>query len=526
MNNISFYPACLDFQSYLLVGIKGVGMASLAAVLVDMGKEIFGWDVKEDFVTKKQLDRLRVRISDQEVLPDNIQAVIYTAAHHDVQHPLVQQAIKKGIPCFSLAEVTGALSQLKPTIAVCGVGGKSTTSAMLAWIFGQITRRASYMVGVGEIKGLNKTGSWSNKQQPAESSKKSADDYFMVEADEYATNPTAIHQGQPAQPRFLSLTPQIIICTQILHDHPDVYPSINDTLKTFEAFFQKLPSHGLLISNADDTNSQKLILQFNRLRPDIKIIQVGNSKQADVQIAETKSILGQTSAKVRLTKQIRHDWQVDQNEWQLNLSIPGQMNLRNAVTVLVASVQAGLPIEEVISALQSFQSTSRRLEKVAEKDQVIYYDDYAHHPQEISAAIEAIKSWYPDLPLTIIFQPHTYSRTKSLLADFAHCLAEADHVILLPIFSSAREQADPTTSSQQIVDLINQIGTTAQLASTSSEAADFVVKIKQGLVVTMGAGDVYLIHELLNNSVDRKNLDNTTPHSELDPEYSNHADQS
>lgn len=496
MNKVSHYPACLGFQSYLLVGIKGVGMASLAAVLIDMGKKVQGWDVIEEFVTQKQLSRLQIHISDQQVVSDNIQAVIYTAAHHDIQHPLVQQAIKKGIPCFSLAEVTGALSQLKPTIAVCGVGGKSTTSAMLAWVFEQTTHQASYIVGVGEIKGLNKTGSWSPQQQQAESGKEAVENYFVVEADEYATNPTAIRQGHPAHPRFLNLTPDIIICTQVLHDHPDVYPSIDDTLNTFESFFQKLPTQGLLIANADDANSQKLSWQLNRLRPDIKIIQVGNSKQADVQIIDTKSKLGQTSAKIRLANHIKYNWQIDQNEWQINLSIPGQMNIKNATAALVATVQAGLPIDKVISALQSFQSTSRRLEKVAKKNQVIFYDDYAHHPQEISAAIEALKSWYPNLPLTIIFQPHTYSRTKSHLEEFAHSLAEADHVILLPIFSSAREQADPTVSSQQVVDLINQLGTPAQLAPTFFDVVDRIVNIKRGLVVTMGAGDVYLIHGL------------------------------
>jgi len=457
MNHSNTKVSCLTFQSYYLVGIKGVGMASLAAVLIDMGKQIQGWDVTDSFVTQPMLDRLRVQISDQTELPDNIDAVIFTAAHHDVQHPLVQQAVQKGLPIFSLAEVTGALSELKPTIAVCGVGGKSTTSAMLAWVFDQITHQASYMVGVGEIKGLRKTGAWQD------------DGWFVVEADEYASNPTAIQKGQPAQPRFLSINPTIIICTQILHDHPDVYPSIKDTLNTFEKFFLRLPNQGILITNADDLNSQTVVARVSQTRPDIKIIRLGEQSTADVQISSL----------------------------QLELSIPGQMNLRNAAATLMAATQAGLPNNQVFLALRSFQSTSRRLEKITERDGLIFYDDYAHHPQEISAAIEALRSWYPDLPLTIIFQPHTYSRTKSLLSEFAQSLAQADQVILLPIFASAREQTDPTTSSQQVVDLINQLGTSAQLATSIQEAADQVGHIKQGLVVTMGAGDVYLVHDCL-----------------------------
>lgn len=495
MNITSQHSTCLTYQSYLLVGIKGVGMASLAAVFIDMGKHVQGWDVAEEFVTQNQLNRLGVHITDQQVLPNNVEAVIFTAAHHDVQHPLVQQASSKGFPVFSLAEVTGALSQLKPTIAVCGVGGKSTTSAMLTWIFEQTAHQASYMVGVGEIKGLNKTGAWSEHKEQLMSNKLVVDNWFVVEADEYATNPTAIQHGQPAQPRFLSLNPNIIICTQILHDHPDVYPTIDDTLKTFEKFFLKLPYEGVLIGNADDENSQIAISRLLSKRPDIKIVQVGKSSRADVQIMEIKSKPGQTSSKIRLSNRLRSDWQIDMGEIQLQLTIPGQMNIRNAISAFVVAIELGLPINKVLTALQSFQSTSRRLEKIVERDQVMFYDDYAHHPQEITAAIEALRNWYPNLPLTIIFQPHTFSRTKSLLTEFANSLAAADQVILLPIFASAREQADPTTSSQQVVDLINQLGTSAHLATSIADAIDQVADINQGLVVTMGAGNVYLFHD-------------------------------
>lgn len=456
-------------------------MAALASCLLDMGKTVSGWDVAEDFVTQGMLDQLAIQITQDLVLPPHIDAVIFTAAHQDAQHPLVKQAQDKQIPCFSLAEVSGAISKEKPTIAVCGVGGKSTTSAMLAWIMQSVSSEASYMVGVGEIIGLTKTGAWSQKSAA-----------FCIEADEYATNPSQVALGHAPQPRFLSLKPETIICTQILHDHPDVYPTLADTQRIFGQFFQSLPPDGLLIINSDDMLSLSAAESIKLSHPQATIVTIGNSKAASVQLQQSSSRAGVTSTTLVAP-------QLSAAPFELKLKIPGTYNLWNAAAALVAATQYGLPLKSVLKSLAGFASTSRRLESKGQHGSTLFYDDYAHHPFEISAAIRALREWHPHRSLCVVFQPHTFSRTKAMLAEFAHSLSQADRVVILPIFASARESSFSDISSQDLVAQINALHTPAEFCTSLADAHAHFAQLKEDVVVTMGAGDVYTLHTPLTS---------------------------
>ena len=187
------------------------------------------------------------------------------------------------------------------------------------------------------------------------------------------------------------------------------------------------------------------------------------------------------------------------NSYQLKLKVPGEYNVQNAIAAISACVVSGIKIEDAITAIKDFASTQRRFENKGTKNGVIYFDDYAHHPNEIKSAIAALNTWYKDQRKIIVFQPHTYSRTKQLLHEFIHSFKNAKEVYLLDIFASAREEYDSTISSDDIVKGINQIYneiTIKNLKNIDSLKEFLLSNTKSGdVVLTLGAGDIYKVHD-------------------------------
>ncbi len=473
-----------QFEHFYLMGIKGVAMTSLAQILIQAGKEVRGCDVKDGFVTQRILNQLPIKsdVGFDHKLPRNTDVVIYTAAHNGPENQIVQQAKQKDIPTFSQAEALSLLANQKQGIAVCGVGGKSTVSAMITWILSKLGYKPSFSVGVGDIIGLGKTGQWNNKT-----------DWFVAEADEYVTNPSAARQGKTLTPRFSYLQPEITVCTNLNYDHPDVYDDLNHTKQTFAEFFKKIQAGGRLIYNADCENVVDVVDSVTAAIDQKNIIHssFGQSNQADLVLLEDK-VKDQTNyGRIKFS-------QTNQT-YQLKLKVPGKFNLLNAMAAILAVIPVGISIEEAIQALASFHSTMRRFELVGIKDKVVYLDDYAHHPDEIRKTISAFKKWYPDKRRIVAFQPHTFSRTKQLLDAFVNSLASASEVLLLDIFPSAREKYDPTISSELIVDKIKNKYPETRVANlkTINSLADYCQhQLESGTaLMTMGAGDIYKVHQ-------------------------------
>ncbi|PIR61502.1 MAG: hypothetical protein COY81_01205 [Candidatus Pacebacteria bacterium CG_4_10_14_0_8_um_filter_43_12] len=463
-----------DHQHFYLVGIKGVAMTSLAQLLLDAGKSVSGSDQGEEFVTQTKLDQLGVTIDADFAaqLPKNTDCVIYTAAHRGKFNPQVQAAIKLGTAVYSQAEALSCFFNQKKGIAVCGVGGKSTVSAMIAWIFEKTGRPQSFSVGVGNILGLNKTGRWLPSSE-----------YFIAEADEYVTDPEAIKQGEPAIARFSYLQPQITICTHLIFDHPDVYPNELATIQAFTTFFDQLKANGSLIINQADR------AKIGQTKA--KLLSFGNSPQADVYYQPISNDQpGINQAVIHYQKQ----------NFELKLTVPGEYNLENATAACLAAVVAGVQFDQAALALASFQSTSRRFEKVGRWHGVELYDDYAHHPSEIKAVAAVIPNWFKGKTCLVAFQPHTYSRTKQLFDQFATALAQINHLVLLDIFASAREQADDAVSSQQLANAVSQItGQAVPVLHDYRQLAEYAQKqlsVNQ-IFLTLGAGNIYKAHQLL-----------------------------
>ena len=464
-----------------LVGIKGVAMTSLAQMLINAGKTISGSDVPDSFVTEKILGSLSVTIQDSFLLdlPEKTDCVVYTAAHSGSDNPQVQKSKELKIPVLSHAEALAQLIENQKTIAVCGVGGKSTTSAMITWIFSQTQTPCSFSVGVGNIPNLEKTGQFNPNAK-----------WAIIEADEYVTNPNQIAKGEKPIPRFSYFSPNIICCSTIAYDHPDVYLSFQQTKDTFVDFLQKVGTTGTIIS----TDSNQEILKDYSLPS--SPLWVGTKNDSFIQILNTPLVENK-----KTITEIR----VDGNQFKLELPIPGEYNVQNAILALAAAQSAGIPIEQSLEALKTFPSTMRRFENKPAFNGAALYDDYAHHPHEIEAVLKAFSNWEPTATKIVAFQPHTYSRTKELFSEFVTVLSKAvsktDQLILLDIFASARETDTHTVSSDDLAQALQQKGTNVIRLKSYQELATYLKEnlSSQSACITLGAGDIYKVYEKLKS---------------------------
>lgn len=470
-----------SLPSVYLVGIKGVGMAALAVLLKEAGvPQVSGADTPEEFVTDDLLKKYALPVThfDQAKLPSGVGAVIYSGAHQGENNPLVIEAKSRSVPVFSLAQAVGLLSTCKETIAVCGVGGKSTTSALLSWIFEKAGQNPSFAVGVGDIPNFGTTARWVPQTK-----------LFVIEADEYVADPQA-----DKTPRFLYLRPSHAICTSLTFDHPDVYHSDSDTREAFRYFFQLLPDTAHLVIQGDDESLVRLAQESGK-----NLITVGESESLDIHLRNWSVQNG-----VGRVELISNRGLLGETPRVLEMQIPGRHNLRNAAYAAVLAYQFGVSWEVIAQAVKSFQGVQRRFEfkgKIA--NGVLGYDDYAHHPREIAAIAQTLKEWFPDQPVVVAFEPHTFSRTQVLWNEFIEAFqnfSPGTRILLLPIFASAREKEDPDTSSQDLVMALQAKGCAAEYIRDYQELLHYTQQLTPGTVfITMGAGTIYKVFDYANH---------------------------
>ncbi len=457
-------------KSIHLVGIKGVAMTALACLAQDLKIRITGSDTAEVFVTDKILKTRKIKynigFSPKNIKNQNL--VVYTGAHGGHQNPEVQEAVKKDIQVLNHAQALKLFLKDKQVISVCGVGGKTTTSSMIATILEFARFKPSWAIGVGEIFPLGSPGRAGQGR------------HFIVEADEYVACP----QTDPT-PRFLYQSPQITVCTNIEFDHPDVYSSLTQTKKAFLSFFKKIPQDGLLVANSDDPNTKDVLKEFKK-----PVQTFGLSPAANWQIKNIHSTEQRTFFDLEFKGIQIQDFILNQ---------PGRIAVQNAAAAIAVANFLGIDFKTIKKGLKSFLGTKRRFEKIWEFKKILLYDDYAHHPKEINATLEATRSWFKNKKLLCLFQPHTYSRTKELFTEFTLCFNKADFVVILPIYASAREKKDPNISSKILVDEIKKSQKQAYYAKNFEKAVELISTLseKDEIIITMGAGDVFHIHPMI-----------------------------
>lgn len=440
-------------QNIYLVGIKGVGMTALAIILKKMGKTISGSDSTEIFITDSVLADNGIKYNagfDATHIIDGIDLIITTGAHEGLQNIEVLTGKKMGISVMTHAEALGrVMDQFTTKIAVCGTHGKTTTSAMISFVFQKLGLKFGYHVGTPIFSGLPGGGF-------------TGYDYFVTEADEYVASP-----GIDNTPRFMYLNPDIVICTGIEYDHPDVYKTPESMEQAYRNFFKKLDNRkGTLIYCSDDQKLTAIVKQFTNLTT----------------IPYSLSTPNDTI-----------------------LLVAGNHNKQNAAAVLTVCEYLKFDIIEVKKALSNFTGSARRLEKKYEANGTLLYDDYAHHPTEIKATIQALKEMYPNKRIILLFQPHTYSRTEALQHEFITALSSANTTLLTDIFASAREKnSDFTITSQKLVEEAQNKGikTIEYCAFDHITQTLASIAARGDIVVTMGAGSIYKLHsgiiEVLN----------------------------
>lgn len=451
-------------RSIHFVGIKGVAMAALAIYFKEKGMRVTGCDVAEEFPTDYELKKAKIHPDigfeprfGEKNKPD---VVIYTGAHNGRDNPVVKAAIALHIPTFPHGQALGMVMEGARQIVAAGSHGKTTVSAMIASVLTSAGRDPSYAVGCGGITGLGAAGHFGKS------------DWFVAEGDEYITDP--LHDTTP---RFLWTHPEILAVTNIDFDHPDAYPDIRAVQEAFVRLMQQQVDSRLTVVNIDDAPSSCLLIGEN-------VVTSGFSPRAQVRITHT----GAGAERMFFTLE-REGLSLG----EFVLRVPGRHNVANATAAIIALEATGLSMSEIAGGLSSFLGTKRRFEKVAENSDILYYDDYAHHPHEIEATLSAAKSWWPDRRIIAVFQPHTYSRTKALLAEFSQAFACAREVIITDIYASAREHEMVGISGKTLVEQTARHHASVFYAPEAESVSKLLSQhIKTGdVVIFMGAGDIY-----------------------------------
>ena len=456
----------IDFKTPIhvhFIGIGGISMSGLAEILLQEGFTISGSDNKESALTKELEQKGALLYYGQRAsnIQENIDVVVYTAAIHP-DNPEYAEALNRSIPMLTRAQLLGQLMKnYDCPIAVSGTHGKTTTSSMISQILLLADTDPTLSIG-GILKSINGNIRIGHS------------DIFVTEACEYTNS-------------FLSFFPKIGIILNIEEDHLDFFKDITEIRASFHKFASLLPKDGTLIINADIDHLEEITSDLT-----CRIITFSAKEACDTADYRASDITYDSKACPTFTLHAENT----ENE-QFTLTVPGLHNVSNSLAaIILADI---LKIDRTITknALLDFHGTDRRFEFKGEVGGVKIIDDYAHHPTEIKATLTAVKD-YPHKTSWCVFQPHTYTRTKAFMNDFASALSLADKVILADIYP-ARETDTLGISSKDLLDLLIELNPDSYYFSSFDEIENFLLEkcIPGDLLITMGAGDVHIIGEKL-----------------------------
>lgn len=454
------YKINFDKPSHVhFIGIGGISMSGLAAILLKEGFVVSGSDSHESELTDR-LQAAGARIAYQQAtenITDGIDVVVYTAAIHP-SNPEYAAAVAKKIPLLTRAQLLGQMMKnYKIPICVSGTHGKTTTTSMAAHILMAADMDPTISVGgiLPLIKGNYRIGS---------------NDTFLMEACEYTNS-------------FLSFFPKISIILDIDADHLDFFKDLDDIRHSFRKFAELLPDDGVLIINADDPACKMITKGLT-----CKIITYSMSNKGEY-TADLVTYDKRGNASFRALYK-------GNPIGNFSLQVPGQHNVSNALAAIALARELGIDAATIENGFESFHGTNRRFEyKGKMKCGATVIDDYAHHPTEIKATLHTAER-VPHETIWCVFQPHTYTRTKALLPQFAEALSIADHVVLADIYA-ARELDIYGVSSRDLQAEIQKLGTDCDYFPSFEEIEDFLrANVKDGdLVITMGAGNIVQVGE-------------------------------
>jgi len=479
-----------DFKGvhFHFVGIKGTGMAALTEILYARGAVITGSDVPERFYTDEILEKhgLKALPFSEKNITDSVQFVIYSSAYSVEKNPDLIEAKKRNLPMLLYSEALGAISRTAYSCGVCGVHGKTTTTGLCGTILKELPLSSQVLAG-SVIKSFGDSCTMTTPTKKH--------DYFVAETCEY-------------QRHFMAFEPKKIILTSVESDHQDYYPTYEDIRSAFVDYICKLPEGGEVIYCADDKGAVETVEIAKKKRADIKTLPYGVKASGDYKLT-----FGEVKAGVQ------HFSVASLGAFEI--LVPGEHNVRNAVAALALNAEllrneGKNPldyIENLKTGLKNFAGGKRRSEivgraKTSSGQDVIFIDDYGHHPTAIKTTLKGFREFYKNHKIIVDFMSHTYTRTAALLEEFASSFESADKVIINKIYGSARENAESANVTGEILaERTKKYHKDVSYAGEFDEACELGLKILSEprdekypdgyIFVTMGAGDNWKVGKKL-----------------------------
>jgi UDP-N-acetylmuramate--alanine ligase len=441
-----------------LVGIGGAGMSPLAEVLQHHGHTITGSDrARSNASTRLESIGIKVQYNHVPELVENADLLVYSSAVRE-DNPERVYARERGIPSIRRADLLGELMRQHFTICISGTHGKTTTTSLIGSILHDAGTEPTVLVG----------GMLRSKDSHAVVG---TSNVMVAEADEYDRS-------------FLVMYPSMAIITNIEADHLDCYGNLENIKDAFVQFSKRVPFYGALVVCKDDPGVRELLPLFERT-----IITYGITEDADYKAVNITFSAGISSFTVQKNKKVLGS---------VNLNIPGRHNVLNALGSIALANELGIPFASIAKTLSEFQGVRRRFEIIGVEKGVTVIDDYAHHPGEIRATLDAARTGKFKRVIAV-FQPHLYTRTRDFMDDFASNLAVADVIYITDIYK-AREEPIPGVSSEVIAEKISASGKTSvhYVPSKENIISQIASDYRDGdAVVVMGAGDIWEIAPVL-----------------------------
>ncbi|MFE0355798.1 UDP-N-acetylmuramate--L-alanine ligase [Streptomyces nigra] len=445
-------PPAMDRPHF--IGIGGAGMSGIAKILAQRGAAVAGSDAKES-ATAEALRALGVTVHIGHAaghLADDASCVVVSSAIRK-DNPELARAAELGVPVVHRSDALAALMEGLRPIAVAGTHGKTTTTSMLAVSFGELGLRPSYAIG-GDL------------DAPGSNALHGDGDIFVAEADE-------------SDRSFHKYAPDVAIVLNVELDHHANYASMEEIYDSFVTFADRITEGGTLVISADQDGARELTRRVAGRGP--RVVTYGEAQDADVRVLSVEPQGLKSEVTVLL----------DGQELTFTVSVPGRHYALNAVAALAAGAALGVPAAELAPAIAAYTGVKRRLQLKGEAAGAQVIDSYAHHPTEMTADLQAMRSAAGDGRIVVVYQPHLFSRTQELGKEMGEALALADASLVLDIYP-AREDPIPGITSELVVDAARAAGADVTPVHDKSEVPSLVAGMtKPGdLVLTMGAGDV------------------------------------
>ncbi|ASW42075.1 UDP-N-acetylmuramate--L-alanine ligase [Clostridium isatidis] len=442
------------------IGIGGISMSGLAAILLRKGFKVSGSDAKESKITDKlKANGAEIYIGHKRENLKNVDLVVYTAAIPS-DNPEIIEAKEKNIELMNRAEFLGYIMKgHKFNVAVSGTHGKTTCTSMLSHVTLKNNLDPTILVG-GELDIIGGNFRIGDSE------------YFITEACEYKES-------------FLKFFPYVGIILNIDADHLDYYRDLNHIKEAFTKFVNLIPKDGYLVAYSEDKNIKDVIEKAN-----CNVITYGIN-EGDV-IAKNISFNNKGQATFTVSKD-------NKDLFEVTLQTTGKHNILNALATVCVSLIFGIPAEAIVNGLAECKGAHKRFEYKGEFNGATIIDDYAHHPVEIKATLETAKL-LPTNKIYAVFQPHTYTRTKTLFEEFTRCFDNVDELILMDIYA-AREKNTGLVSSEELGEAIRKTGVNCINVHSHEEAANYLKNkaSKNDLILTIGAGDVVKVADIILN---------------------------